>query len=119
MNINEAQAILQNLTSAKITQTEIGHALQKTRSDISAKAKRNTELRLSEIQQIEEYFSDKYSLNISLINNRATNINLQQKKLMESADFNIFIEKICERVIEKKITTEFIKGLIKENDSFL
>lgn len=106
MNINEAQAILQNLTNAKITQTEIGHALQKTRSDINAKAKRNTELKLSEIQQLEKYFSDKYSLSISLVNKRFANEFIESSELVEG------IEKICEQVIEKKITAEFIEQLL-------
>lgn len=56
MNINEVLSHLQNLTNSKITQTELGVALGKTRSDISLKAKRGTELKLSDIRKIEEYF---------------------------------------------------------------
>lgn len=57
MNIQEVLHTLQNLTKAKITQTELGNALGKTRSDISLKAKRGTELKLSDIRKIEEYFN--------------------------------------------------------------
>lgn len=56
MNIQEVLHTLQNLTKTKITQTELGNALGKTRSDISLKAKRGTELKLSDIRKIEEYF---------------------------------------------------------------
>jgi len=56
MNINEALSHLQNLTNSKITQTEFGKALGKTRSDISLKAKRGTDLKLSDVRKLEEYF---------------------------------------------------------------
>lgn len=62
MNIDEIQVILQNLTNAKITQSDIARALDKDRGNINAKAKRGTELKLSELRKIEDYF------NVELVN---------------------------------------------------
>ena len=59
MNIQEVLDLLQNLTNSKITQTELGKALGKTRSDINSKIKRGTEIKLSDIRKIENYFDVK------------------------------------------------------------
>ena len=56
MDINEAQATLQKLKKCKIPQSEIAKALKKDRSNINAKAKRGTELKLTEVQELEKYF---------------------------------------------------------------
>lgn len=56
MNINEVQATLQKLKKTKISQSEIAKALNKDRSNINAKAKRETELKLIEVEQLEKYF---------------------------------------------------------------
>lgn len=71
MDINSVQAILQNLTGARITQSEIAKALGKDRSNINAKAKRGTELKLSEISKIEKYF------NVDLTTNKQQNHNIE------------------------------------------
>lgn len=57
MDINEVQDTLQKLKKCKIPQSEIAKALKKDRSNINAKAKRGTELKLSEVQEIEKYFN--------------------------------------------------------------
>ena len=57
MDINEAQATLQKLKKCKIPQSEIAKALKKDRSNINAKAKRGTELKLTEVQELEKYFN--------------------------------------------------------------
>lgn len=57
MDITGVQDVLQNLTKAKISQSEIAKALGKDRSNINAKAKRGTELKLSEIRKLENYFN--------------------------------------------------------------
>lgn len=57
MNINEVQDTLQKLKNTKITQSEIAKALKKDRSNINAKAKRGTELKLIEVEQLEKYFN--------------------------------------------------------------
>ncbi len=75
MNISELLSHLQILTNTKFTQTELGKALGKTRSDIHSKIKRNSELKLSEIQQIESYILNKYNLKIDIINTKTTQIN--------------------------------------------
>lgn len=62
MNVREVLDLLQNLTKTKISQTELGNVLGKTRSDISLKAKRGTEIKLNDIRKIEEYY------NVDLIN---------------------------------------------------
>ncbi len=87
MDINEAISRLQNLTNTKFTQTELGIALGKTRSDINAKAKRGTELKLSDIQKIEQYIKNKYNLKIDLL----TTKQLQNKN-------NDFVEIISKNV---------------------
>jgi IS30 family transposase len=56
MNINDVIEALQKLTKTKITQIEIGRAINKTRSDISLKAKRGSDLKLSDIKKLEDYF---------------------------------------------------------------
>lgn len=56
MNIQEAQTLLEKLTNSKISQSEIARALGKDRSNINAKAKRGTELKLSEVNLLENYF---------------------------------------------------------------
>ena len=56
MDINEAQATLQKVKKCKIPQSEIAKALKKDRSNINAKAKRGTELKLTEVQELEKYF---------------------------------------------------------------
>ena len=57
MDINEAQATLQKLKNCKVTQSEIAKALKKDRSNINVKAKRGTELKLKEVQELEQYFN--------------------------------------------------------------
>lgn len=69
MDIAGVQDTLQNLTKAKISQSEIAKALGKDRSNINAKAKRGTELKLSEIKKLEDYF------NVDLITNTQQNNN--------------------------------------------
>lgn len=92
MNINEAISRLQNLTNTKFTQTELGVALEKTRSDINAKAKRGTELKLSDIQKIENYIHKKYNLKIDLINTKQILNNKNSDK------HNDFIEIISKNI---------------------
>ncbi len=72
MNITEVLSRLQILTNTKFTQTELGKALGKTRSDINSKIKRGSELKISEIQQIENYILAHYNLNIDIINTKQT-----------------------------------------------
>lgn len=57
MNINDVQCTLQKLTQCKVTQTEIAKALNKDRCNINKKAKRGTELKVSELNDIEKYFN--------------------------------------------------------------
>jgi transcriptional regulator with XRE-family HTH domain len=64
MNMIEVMASLQKLTNAKINQSEIAKALNKTRSDISLKSKRGSEVKLSDLKKLEDYF------NVDLINAR-------------------------------------------------
>ena len=59
MNVNELLNYLNKTTNLNATQTELARALGKNRSNINAKAKRGTELKYSEIKQIEEYFKVK------------------------------------------------------------
>ena len=82
MDINEAQATLQKLKKCKIPQSEIAKALKKDRSNINAKAKRGTELKLTEVQELEKYFDvvlteSTYNL-AQQINNIETKSQLEQ-----------------------------------------
>lgn len=81
MNITDVQERIQKLTNSKITQSEIAHALNKDRSNINAKAKRGTDLKLSEVRQLENYFNIKLiqpeqqqNNNTNIINDYATTI---------------------------------------------
>lgn len=56
MNIKDVQTNLQNLTNSKITLTSIAKALGKDLGNISAKAKRGTELKFDEVLKLEKYF---------------------------------------------------------------
>lgn len=69
MNINEIQHYIETKKNRVISQSEIAKALGKDRSNVCNKAKRGTELKISEIEKIEKYF------NINLFTN------LQQKEL--------------------------------------
>lgn len=90
MNINEVLNHLQNLTKTKITQTELGKALGKTRSDISLKAKRQTDLKLSDIRKIEAYFD------VDLINTEVK----QSLNLVENIKSLADFEDIENRVLD-------------------
>lgn len=59
MNINGLIDALQNLINTKVTQSEIAKILGKERQNISRKAKAGTELKLSDIRKIENYFNVK------------------------------------------------------------
>ena len=57
---------LQNLTNKKVSQTDISKALNVDKSAITYRIKRNSEIKLSEIEKIAEYFGvNKSSLMIS------------------------------------------------------
>lgn len=70
MNINELQQHLQNITQKEITQSDIAKALEKDRSNICNKAKRGTELKVSEIKQIEKYFGVNLFTNLQPTNDQ-------------------------------------------------
>lgn len=55
--ITEIQEIIQNLTNAKITQTDIADALGCGRSNISLRTKNNSQLSFEEIKKIEKFFN--------------------------------------------------------------
>lgn len=82
MNIQEALDTLQNLTNTKISQTEFGKALNKTRSDINGKLKRGTDLKLSDIRKLENYF------NVDLINTNS----IQNTKSIQYNDNDIMVD---------------------------
>lgn len=56
-NFIEIQAILQNLTNAKITLAQIGQALGTGRANISKRANGKSKLSIEEIEKIEKYFN--------------------------------------------------------------
>lgn len=56
MNLIEVQECLQNLTNQKITQADLGRALGIDRSSINVRLKRKTEVKLSDLQKLTEYF---------------------------------------------------------------
>ncbi len=57
MNIKELQEKLQNLIpEKKISQTEIANVLNMTRSNISLRIKNNSEVTVTELQKIEQYY---------------------------------------------------------------
>ena len=101
MNIKELQASLQNLTNSKITLTEIAKALGKDLANISAKAKRGTEIKYSEILTIEKYF------NVKLTN---VGISLMPQKGLTPALFkNIGVYKEIEKIHNDMIFSEYEK----------
>lgn len=69
--IIEIQNTLQKLIKAKITQTDIADALGTGRSNISLRAKNNSQLSFEEIKKIESYF--KVNLGEQKINNTLNN----------------------------------------------
>ena len=72
MNIVELQTKLQNLKNCRISFTEIGVALGTGRSNISKRAKENSQVKDIEIQKIENYF------NVSLLNNVDKNVSIDK-----------------------------------------
>ena len=82
MNINEVQDILQKLKSTKVTQSEIAKALGKDRSNINAKAKRGSELKLSEIKKIENYFDVILTASVDKITNIVDKLNSEPQQVL-------------------------------------
>ena len=72
MNIVELQTKLQNLKNCRISFTEIGVALGTGRSNISKRAKENSQVKDIEIEKIENYF------NVSLLNNVDKNVSVDK-----------------------------------------
>lgn len=56
MNVYQLISRLQLLTNSRVTQTELGKCLNKSRSDINGKAKRGTSFKLEELERISNYF---------------------------------------------------------------
>jgi len=94
VNINEALENIKKLTGTKFTQTELATALGKTRSDINSKIKRQSELKLSDISKIQQYFFEKYNIKINLIENTIQNSSTPESNFInipvENADFTPF-----------------------------
>jgi phage repressor protein C with HTH and peptisase S24 domain len=59
MNMLELQLYLQNLTSRKITASEIAYALKVSKQNISQRIKNSSEITVSELASIREYFNVK------------------------------------------------------------
>lgn len=56
MDINKLQYTLQNLTNKKISLSDIARALDVSRSNISLRAKNNSEVTVSELETVQNYF---------------------------------------------------------------
>lgn len=113
MNINELQNYLKQLLNRDITQTEIANALNKDRSNICNKAKRGTELKVSEIESIEQYF------NVNLFTNLQQNsISSENTITLEYIHINPSCGKGTICLDEAEVTpitlgTELIKNILK------
>ncbi len=106
MNIKELQASLQNLTNSKITLTEIAKALGKDLANISAKAKRGTEIKYSEILTIEKYFNVKLTnVGISLMPQKGLTPDLSTPASFK----NIGVYKEIEKIHNDMIFSEYEK----------
>ena len=57
ITINELQIQLQNITNAKIKQTDIAKALNVGRANVSLRMKNNSKVTYEEIKKIEDYFN--------------------------------------------------------------
>lgn len=64
---------LQNLKNTKITQADIANALKKTRANISLRIKNKSEVTISELEIIENYFNVKLFNEIKDVNCNLTN----------------------------------------------
>ena len=65
--INEAQQQIQNLTNTKISYSDIGNVLGTGRSNISLRAKNESQLTINELQKLEKAY------NVSLIKQKINN----------------------------------------------
>lgn len=64
MNIIELQTALQNLTNVKVSLAEIARALNVSRSNISLRAKNESEVTISEIEKVQDFFNVKLYLRV-------------------------------------------------------
>jgi len=106
MRYNDLIHTLQNLTKKTISQTKLSEILNCKVQTINKRALRNSNFSITDIETIEDYFD----------------IDLSEKQeVAETYDLNAIIKKICEQVIEKKITAEFLDKIIGEklNDTKL
>lgn len=124
MNINEVQATLQKLKNKKITQAEIARALKKDRSNINIKAKRGTELKLIEVEQLEKYFDVILTndvLHLARIVNKINNNNVDNittnSECTCGEQFNVpYWENLPENLKRPKITSIHTDIELIEND---
>ncbi len=79
MNFNELQADLQKVTKEKISLSALGKILDLSRSNISLRAKNNSEITVSELQLIEEHFGVKIFVRADDKNNYFSSNTLELK----------------------------------------
>ncbi len=75
MNIVEIQAILQNLTNKKITQADLGRALGVDRSAVNVRMRLKSEVKLSDIEKIANYYNVSKTNFIENVETTSTNFN--------------------------------------------
>lgn len=92
MNFTELQTTLQTLTNRTITQTEIGEALNITRSTVNTRIKRNSQLRVEELGKIETFFTVKLPKNKKEKLDSTAIIELIQKHFPMSDNEKQFLE---------------------------
>lgn len=64
MNIIELQTAIQKLTNAKVSLAEIARALNVSRSNISLRAKNESEVTISEIEKVQDFFNVRLYLRV-------------------------------------------------------
>jgi DNA-binding LacI/PurR family transcriptional regulator len=109
MKILKLLDALQTLTEAKIVDKDIADILGITRETFSRKKAKNEALKPSQVAKIEQAYKE-LGYNINL---KSFSIENETK----DPSFIKMIEKICERIIEEKITPKFIaEQLAKRKD---
>lgn len=106
MKILKVIDALQTLTGAKIVDKDIADILGIARETFSRKKAKNEALKPNQVAKIEQAYKEMgYNINLKSfsIENEAKDSSLVK-----------IVEEICERVIEKKITREFIEDLLAD-----
>lgn len=117
MNFTELQLALQTLTNRTITQTEIADALNVTRSTINIRAKRNSILKVEELNKIEKYFKVKLPKYTPIKNDSKAIVEVIQNHFELSGNEQQFLEAFFTSKNTRVMAFLFINAMNGDEDA--